>query len=196
MKVRERTIIVNFYGVQEKWLVFGRRNISKIFQKQSGSTPQRQHLGAESHFKQSPAHIHTGVSLEFRHLVSTWNLGWLWTSVCIHSVLLACYFRVMIIGVTWTVEKICTLENVRPESFSIHTLIGSPLLTNSCRGGLPSKIALKKGNLDSKIVYRGWCRDFGIWIENMKRYEFRKLSKNQKNISANNDQGDMNCGEK
>ena len=30
----------------------------------------------------------------------------------------------------------------------------------------------------------------------MKRYEFRKLPKNQKNISANNDQGDMNCGEK
>ena len=52
------------------------------------------------------------------------------------------------------------------------------------RGGLPSEIALPRGSLESKIVYRGVVADF----EKAKKY-FRL-------IGANNEQGSMKRGEK
>ena len=68
-------------------------------------------------------------------------------------------------GEKWFPEKTTKkidLENFRYESFSIRTYEGRAPASELVllRGGLPSKIALQGGSLESKIVYRGVGADF------------------------------------
>ena len=72
------------------------------------------------------------------------------------------YFPLTMKRVARNVETNFDLDNFRSESFSMRTPKGRTPASELVllRGGLPSEIALQRGSLGSKIVYRGVDAEF------------------------------------